>query len=116
MVKSMKPLFQKKVATHREIRPLFQPLESDEELLRELSTDQEILETLETFRDDDLLYSSMKVPDRVKSQIYDLRKSLWLDDHVDHLKVCSLFSLHIFIYNFFIPEFLAVSAEKKSPG
>ena len=92
----MKPLFQKKVATHREIRPLFQPLESDEELLAELSTDEMILETLQTFRDDHLKISTMKMTDRDKDLITDLSRSIEGDDDVNYLKVIHS-SVHILL-------------------
>ena len=85
----MKPLFQQKVAANRDIRPLFQPLQSDEQLLSELSSDKQIQETLQTFRDDDLIYSSFKVSDSEKDLISELKRSLQEDEDVDYLKVCS---------------------------
>ena len=113
----MKPLFPQKVAADRNIKPLFEPLETDEELLSELTSDMKILETLETFRDDDLGYSTLKVSESVKNQISELMNSLHDYENVDYLKVRSLFSVLLFLFiQFLIPEFPAISAEKKSPG
>ena len=94
----MKPLFQQKVAANRDIRPLFEPLQSDEQLLSELASDEKILETLETFRDDDLSYSTLKVSESEKNQISELMNSLHVYDHVDYLKVRSLFSILLSLF------------------
>ena len=88
--KWMKPLFPQKVAAGRNIKPLFEPLETDEELLSELTSDEKIRGTLETFRDDDLGYSTLKVSESVKNQISELMNSLHDYDNVDYLKVRSL--------------------------
>ena len=85
--------------------------------MSELASDEKILETLQTFRDDDLSYSSMKVSDSEKELISELKRSLQEDEDVDYLKVCSLLCI-LFISLFcisYIPEFPPVSTEKKSP-
>ena len=94
----MRPLFPQKVAAGRNIKPLFEPLQSDEQLLSELASDEKILETLETFRDDDLSYSTLKVSESEKSQISELMNSLHDYDHVDYLKVRSLFSILLSLF------------------
>ena len=64
--------------------------------MRELASDKKILETLQTFRDDDLNYSSMKVSNSEKDLISELKKSLQEDEDVDYLKVCPVFVLCYF--------------------
>ena len=56
--------------------------------MSELASDEKILETLQTFRDDDLNYSYMKVSNSEKDLISELKKSLQEDEDVDYLKVC----------------------------
>ena len=81
----------KRISHNGEVRSLFhfEPGDSKQEVLEEISSDEMILETIQALREDNLNYHSLEeASDETEEQIVELERSFLETESLEYLKVC----------------------------